>query len=579
MPLLFNHKGYNLHTMTTIQNTSLIHSKHGGWLRDVFLLTLIISVVYGFMLGDRPLGTPDEARYSEIPREMVESGDYITPRLNYLKYFYKPPLLYWTQAASIKAFGLSDWSLRLSNALMALLGALAVYIASRKLYDRRTAWIASLVLATSLLYFVMGHLVTTDLILSTMLTISLLLFLLGIQPEYGKQLKRWLLWGAYIFAALAVLSKGLVGIVLPILIVGLWILILNRWRLLLQMCLISGIILFLLVALPWHILVQWANPEFFDFYIIDQHFTRYATLAAKRYQPVWFFLPFVTLGMFPWVLFMFQAMKNAWPNNWQNRQAKANEIFLLLWALSVFIFFSLSKSKLIPYILPVFPPMAILIGHYLSQQWHKACKGITYGFYALPVIYGLLIITVLVFPFVANILELQATIINALMAASLLLAALIIALYCFKRYGVSKAIISLFISTSLLFMVISASMKHIDGQSIKSLTTIIKPTLQEDDIVVAFGHYYQDLPFYLERKVYVVDGFGELRFGMAQEPNPYWMINADKFWSLWDSEQQVFAIAKTHRYEDMMEQYPHRTFYELGRTNRNHLISNKEFVQ
>src|SRR5437667_1966059 len=117
--------------------------KSGDWFRDLLVLTLLLGSFFGFKLGERALWSPDEGRYSEITREMVVTGDYITPRLDGIKFFEKPPLFYWLQSASIKAFGLNEWSLRLWPAMFALLGCLAVYAGGRKLFGRRTALLAS----------------------------------------------------------------------------------------------------------------------------------------------------------------------------------------------------------------------------------------------------------------------------------------------------------------------------------------------------------------------------------------------------------------------------------------------------
>src|SRR5262249_22217637 len=131
------------------------------------------------LLGTRPLFIPDEGRYAEIAREMATSGDYITPYLNGIKYFEKPPLFYWLGAAAIKIGGLNLWFIRSINAFLGLLGCLFTYITARKIYDRLTGLLAALILGTSLLYFVMVHMVSMDLTVTIFLTISLYFYLLG----------------------------------------------------------------------------------------------------------------------------------------------------------------------------------------------------------------------------------------------------------------------------------------------------------------------------------------------------------------------------------------------------------------
>src|SRR5437773_5352564 len=148
--------------------------KNGDWFRDLLVLTLLLGSFFGFKLGERALWSPDEGRYSEIAREMVVTGDYITPRFDGIKFFEKPPLFYWLQSASIKAFGLNEWSLRLWPAMFALLGCLAVYAGGRKLFGRRTALLACVVLATSGLYYAMSRVSDLDMGLSALLTCALI---------------------------------------------------------------------------------------------------------------------------------------------------------------------------------------------------------------------------------------------------------------------------------------------------------------------------------------------------------------------------------------------------------------------
>src|SRR5512147_466528 len=223
--------------------------------RDVLALALVIGVFFCFMLGNRPLSVPDEGRYVEIPREMAVTGDYLTPRLNGVKYFEKPVLFYWLESLSIWLFGLDEFTLRLWPALLALAGCLAVYGAGRRLYGREAGILAAVVLATSGLYYALSRLIILDMPVTVLLTIALLVFLVGTHEPAGWR-RRVLLWAFYAFMALAVLTKGLIGIFIPAMVIGAWILLLGEWRLLKAIELPSGLALFLLIAVPWHVLVN-----------------------------------------------------------------------------------------------------------------------------------------------------------------------------------------------------------------------------------------------------------------------------------------------------------------------------------
>ena len=154
-------------------------------LRDLVLLGVLTALFFGCFLGSRPLSVPDEGRYVEIPREMVGTGDYLTPRLNGVKYFEKPPLFYWFEAGMIKLFGLSEWSVRLGPALFALFGCLAVYYAGTRMFGRLAGLMSACILATSVLYYALSRLITLDMPVSVLLTASLLSFLLGTREPAG----------------------------------------------------------------------------------------------------------------------------------------------------------------------------------------------------------------------------------------------------------------------------------------------------------------------------------------------------------------------------------------------------------
>lgn len=335
-----------------------------SWFTDILLLTLITALIYGTFLGTRNLSAPDELRYSEIPREMIVNQDYLIPRLNGVKYFEKPPLVYWMQVASIKIFGLNEWALRLPNAFMALLGVLATYLFSRRLFDRKTGVLSALILSSMVLYFAMAHVITLDMTVSVFITLTLYLFFLATQSIHKNT--KWYIWGGFVAMAGAVMTKGLIGIVFPAAILGLWIMFFNQWRHLKNIHLVSGLMLFILLVAPWHILVQLKAPEFFHFYFIEQQFLRYATNSAHRYHSPLFYIPVMLAGTLPWIFFLPQSLKFLKLARWKNRFQFETEFFFLGWSLFICLFFSVSNSKLIPYVLPALPPLAVLIARHIA---------------------------------------------------------------------------------------------------------------------------------------------------------------------------------------------------------------------
>ena len=318
------------------------------------LLFLIFAFLSLGTLGLRPLYKADESRYAEIPREMAASGDWVTPRLNDFKYFEKPPLQYWGTAAFFKVFGEKDWAARLWTALAAIAGVALVFFAGRRLFSPEAGALGAAVLAGCPLYVMLGQINTLDMGLAFFLSAAVFAFALG---------RYYLFWSA---CALAVLSKGLIGIVLPLGAVGLYVLIKRDWRLVGRMKSITGPLVFLAIAAPWFIAVSVANDEFAHFFFVQEHFQRFTTKMHGRYQPAWYFLPILAFGLAPWLLPFLFYLRTILQKKEKSSEEFDRPLFLVLWISVVFVFFSISSSKLPSYILPMFPALALMIGRWVA---------------------------------------------------------------------------------------------------------------------------------------------------------------------------------------------------------------------
>jgi 4-amino-4-deoxy-L-arabinose transferase-like glycosyltransferase len=357
-----------------------------GVARDLGWLLLGLGLLYLVPTGLRPLSNPDEGRYVEIAREMVASGDWVSPRLNGLLFFEKPPLFYWLEASAVTAGGTNLWALRAWPIALALLGVAAVYGTGRTLWGRRAGWWAGWALGTSLLYYGLSQVIILDMAVSVFITWALCAFVLAVPaPPGGK--RRLLCYALYASMALALLTKGLIGAVIPGAVIFLWLLLLNRWRELRHASLVSGVLLLLMLAVPWHILAALANPppggwqgwaHFFSkdwngqgflwYYFWHEHVLRYVDPAtASRVQPWWIFGAVLAVGFLPWMVFLPSALRRAGAGGWARLREDSATVALLLWALFPLLFFSFSSSKLIPYILPSVPPLALLTGRFLAE--------------------------------------------------------------------------------------------------------------------------------------------------------------------------------------------------------------------
>jgi 4-amino-4-deoxy-L-arabinose transferase-like glycosyltransferase len=335
--------------------------------RTLFALLAGFAIAWFCNLGYRHLVKPDEGRYADIPREMIASGDWLTPRINGYRYFEKPPLQYWATAVSLSAFGMNEWAARLWPGLTGFLGVLLVYWAGNRLFGPPAGLLGAAVTASSALYSIIGHLLTLDMALSFFMSVAVFAFAVAQVEADEPGRRRWMLCG-WAAMALAVLTKGLVGVVLPAGAVAAYVLVQRDWTLLRRLDLVRGGLLFLAIAAPWFVMVSLANPEFARFFFIREHVERFLTKEHDRYQPAWYFLPVLLIGIMPWIVALLPALRDAWRRSGAAFDARR---FLLLWCALVFVFFSASDSKLVGYILPLFPALALLIGDYLASAGRR----------------------------------------------------------------------------------------------------------------------------------------------------------------------------------------------------------------
>jgi len=323
----------------------------------------VLAAVWLASLAARPLYKTDEARYGEISREMALSGDWVTPRLNGFKYFEKPPLQYWAGAAAMKVFGVHDWAARLWTGLLALVGVASVFFAGRRLFGPPAGTAAAALLAGAPLYVAFGQFNTLDMGVSVFLSAAVFAFAIGQSPGAEATRRGWMLAG-WAACALAVLSKGLIGLVLPAATVALYVLARRDWALLRRLEIVRGTALFLVLTAPWFVAVSMRNPEFAHFFFVQEHFQRFTTTIHHRVHPAWYFIPVLAGGVVP---FLFVIAAAWWAALRRPGPGFSPSLFLALWALVVFVFFSASSSKLPGYILPLVPALAVLGGAWVAR--------------------------------------------------------------------------------------------------------------------------------------------------------------------------------------------------------------------
>ena len=519
--------------------------------RIVATLVFVFCVVWFCNLGYRSLVRPDEGRYAEIAREMAVTGDWITPRLNGIKYFEKPPLQYWMTAAAYKAFGEHEWTARLWAALTGFAGVLMVGFAGARLFGRRAGFYSAMVLASSVLYAAIGHINTLDMGVTFCLTLGLLGFLLAQRGDgRTRETRLWMLlaWAAMGFGFL---SKGLIGLVLPGAAMLAYALVHRDISFLKRLEPFAGIAIMLAIALPWIIAVSIANPEFPHFFFIHEHFQRFLTQVHHRTAPWWYFVPILIAGMLPWTAMLGQALIAAWKGDPSGRSFKPRR-FLLLYAAVIFLFFSASQSKLPSYILPIFPALALLVG-----EWLTRIRGRTLTWLILPIAV-LALAGAIASPFVVNFASekvpaaLYAMFGRWILAGALtLLAASCLAMFFAWRERIEAAVVALGAGGLLLVQLIMTGHETLSpSYSTSHLAGTIRPLLDADTPFYSVRTYEHTLPFYIKRTVTLVDYGDELDFGLKQEPQLE-IPTLEEFEARWRNDRKALAIMGPDTYREL----------------------------
>lgn len=519
-------------------------------------ILLVLSYIFLFAgLGSYSLKEPDEGRYAEIPREMVESGDYTVPRLNDIRYFEKPPLLYWAVALSYKAFGISEWSFRFPNALAAALCVFGLFFFVRRWADDVAAFLGSLVLLSSFGFFAMARIVTTDMLLTFWLFLSLLCFY-----GYYRERSAGFLWGFYAAMALATLTKGLVAPVLLCAAIVIFLFMEGRLAFVKEMKLVRGIVLYCVIAAPWFIAISIREKEFVNFFFVDQHFLRFISTKHSRSGPVYYFLPIILGGMLPWSLYIPRAFAMAWK--------RPDYRLFAIWSALVFLFFSLSGSKLPPYILPVFPALSILIGVLFSENRERpfARPWEVAGICVIMAVFGLSIFLYLSPWFMAYVddmtmdaLSIARDLVYFSLAISLS-AAICFVLFLFRGFRLPKNIFAvLFLFSLAVLIAIIAHSTVIDrANTAKALAVTAKSQGNPPDIIINYSALDLTLPFYLQKPVIIASYRGELAMGSAYEDSGKYFMDEKEFLDTLGSGKKVLFVTKYKRVENLQKQFPER---------------------
>ncbi len=541
-------------------------TKQHHTVRDILFILIFCGFFFLLFLGSRPLSLPDEGRYPSIAWEMLVDHQYVIPKLNGVPFLDKPILYYWFEAASMKLFGVNAWAIRLPPALFGIFGCLMVYFVGLKLWNRRVGFIAALILATSPLYFFSAHYADMDLEVAVLVSAGFFCFLLAQHAdEYHHWTVRYLwMWLAFIFAGLACLTKGLIGIAFPMMVVALGIALTHRWSIIKKLHLFTGVALFLAVTLPWYLMIQHRQPNFFEYFFYYQQVSRYlADGNFNNVMPFWFYLAVLLGSLLPWSIATLPGIARA-KKLWQQRREHYALFFMVTWVVVIIVFFSIPRSKIVGYILPVVPALSLMMALFVEREITQPTKA---GIIALNVFSYVAIalgVALLAIPYFDPKIPAHLVHYTFGTAAIVFIAGGVVILWELRRQGMLRIFWTLIVMMTLFNLAALLAIPQVDQKTSLPLTNAVKPFMAPDTILVSYYDYYQDIPIYLQHKMMVVYDWNntdtshvdnwarDFYYGIQENPDTrQWMITEPEFFTLWNQHKQpviVFASAGDYHF-------------------------------
>jgi len=539
--------------------------------RIILTLVILSSVMLFFNLGKKSFWEPDEGRYAEISREMVETGDWLTPRLNYIKHFDKPPVTYWLIGSSFKLLGQSEFSGHLPLVIFALAGVIACFFLGRSLFGIRTGFLAAVILITSLGYPALGRILSTDIIFSVFCLFCYLFFIR----------KNYLLF--YLFMALGFMTKGPVIFVITLLPICVFLIYERQTRIFKEMHWGRGLLLFTLIALPWYAYQISHNPGLLYDWFFQHTLNR---IVRANTEAFYFFVPVLIGLFFPWVFFLAAAVKGRLSfKRTPPDQEPAKILLLFLWFIIPFIFFSCIGKKLIPYILPLLAPLAIITARFWNEAMKRpkllSARVVAASYYTFLSFTGILFLGITVFllgrfdyRLGVEVGRLSIILMSVIMAGTMAMS-----LFFFKSKKVAQLFATIAISSCLFFLTVIDLLPKIEAntnKSIKALALKIKEDLKPEDKIVNYRCFLKGLPFYLKKRTIVVERERSIVYEKTDHWRDYLLKDSEEMYRLFSLKDfRVFCITYTWEFKKIKEEYP-EPLYLLGQAGKYVLFSSRK---
>jgi 4-amino-4-deoxy-L-arabinose transferase-like glycosyltransferase len=532
------------------------------------ILFLIPFILYIGLLSVMPQMEPDEARYSLIPSAMNQSGNYITPHIKNVIYLEKPPLVSWATGMSFKVFGENDFSARLFAALCAWGCILLAYFIGRHFRDEKTGLYAAMLLTISAFPFVLGHINILDMPLTFFVSLSIWLGYLALQKQ-----KKYLFYLFYFTCALGFLTKGVIGVVFPFGILVIWLVWTGKGRQIWKLFSPIGILLFLIVVCPWLIMAQKENHDFLWFFFVREHFLRFTTKMHGKTEPFYFYLPIFVGGLIPWLFYLIEAWKNKYiPDSLFSPDENK---LLIVWFLLIFIFYTVSSSKLVTYIAPVFLPLALFAGCIFKKYEEEMLMEQNIRqmiIYRLAIIFQSLIFFIILMlpPIFKKYSDAEKGLVIMVsdrwwlyivipVIALLLLTFLPDLIYKkFKRgWFFSIYVLCAILLGSMLFPLNDFLAPYRSAEVTKE--AIVRYVPQDKDLYQYKVNFY-GIDFYNKIRTPIVEDFGELSEGIAKMPEKerkHYFLSAEEFFKLCAEKKDIYCITQHKaKLKQIMQRFP-----------------------
>jgi 4-amino-4-deoxy-L-arabinose transferase-like glycosyltransferase len=527
--------------------------------RHITVLLLISIFLFLFGLGSMALTDPDETFYAQTAKEMVQSNEWVTPTIFGEPQFEKPVLYYWLIEASYKFFGINEFSSRLPSALFGIAGILGIYLLARLMFSPLCGLLSGLTMVSCVQYIILSRGCVTDMVLTVFILFALLFFLYGFS---GKG-KRWYL-GAAVMCALAVLTKGPIGLFIPGVVIFGYLVTGRRWRQLPNIPVFWSIAVFLIVCMPWYILVTKIHGSgFIDEFFGFRNITRFLEAEHRIGSSPFFYIPIILGGVFPWTSFLLFGTWIVCKKDRFVSNISGHKLFLALWFLVVFVFFSISKTKLVTYILPLFPVLAIVIARFwemmiMNKQENKTAKAMN----AAYIIFVILSFIGLVASYIFVRFEYIGAAKHVLLCGGIFCAGVCLSAFLFIRGKKFLSFCAIVLSIMLIVVpVVKGVLPFVEAhESSKYLGLKVKEMAAVDEPIGGECDHRRGVAFYTDRTdIKDIHAYADLVNFMSMK-------------------KRVWAIAQDKHYEELRKQRKDLYMEVVDSSGKYVIITNKPYL-